>query len=64
MWLRYGLYSNSSRTEICGDTSGSDTLSASPAGAPTDYKIYGRIPPRQAVPPGAYADAVRVTVTY
>jgi spore coat protein U-like protein len=62
--LRYGLYSNSSRTEVCGDPSGTDTLSASPTGAPNDFKIYGRIPPRQAVPSGAYSGAVRITVTY
>lgn len=58
--LTYNLYTDSSRTQVWGD--GASGISAS--GTDLNHPVYGRIPARQNVPAGAYADTVMVTVTY
>lgn len=63
--LPYNLYRDAARTFIWGDGSGhSAPLEGDGAGAPQAFPVFGRIPPHQDAPPGAYRDAVTVTVTY
>lgn len=61
-YLSYQLYANAARTAVWGDgTGGSATMPVAASGA---LAIYGRIPPRQAVTAGAYADTILVTILY
>ncbi len=68
--LNYNLYTNITRTTIWGDgTGGSSKVSDGyllgalvPVGR--NYTIHGRIPARQNVASGNYADSITVTVNY
>jgi spore coat protein U-like protein len=64
--LSYSLYTNSSRTTVWGDGTGSTgTIVNSGTGSAQAIPIYGRIPSGQGtVPAGSYSDTVAVTVTY
>lgn len=63
--LRYNLYRNSARTQVWGDgTSITRIQQGMGTGQTTRWIIYGRIPGRQNVPAGVYADTVRVTVLW
>lgn len=68
--LNYNLYSDISRTTIWGDgTSGTVTVTLTGGVVNAGVRrfnrtIYGRIPARQVVPFGLYADLVIVTLTF
>ena len=64
--LDYNLYTDSGRTNVWGDGSGSTTVfSNTGSGLAQAVTVYGRVPTGQTtVPPGNYADTVSVTVTY
>lgn len=69
--LNYDLYTNSGRTTIWGDGSGStDTVTDNIdltllSYVYRTYTVYGRIPTGQStVLPGSYSDSVFITVTY
>ncbi|MGH7067217.1 MAG: Csu type fimbrial protein [Acetobacteraceae bacterium] len=67
--LAYQLYADSARTEIWGDGASGRMVSfaaAVPAGRSNvqRFTVYGRIPPRQSVPPGTYQDQVVITLNY
>lgn len=61
--IAYGLYKDSARSELWGDT-GSDTQSGTGTGSAQTYTIYGRIPTQSTPAPGSYTDTIFVTVTY
>jgi spore coat protein U-like protein len=65
--LGYGLYLDASRTIRFGDGTGG-TSAYGPVTPPDDtdvvVTVYGRIPARQDVPAGAYADTVTVTIVF
>ncbi|MFB9059440.1 MULTISPECIES: Csu type fimbrial protein [Sphingobium] len=63
--LNYALYREAARTNIWGNTPGTDMPPATTAPIlPTALTVYGRIPAGQNVPAGGYADTVTVTVNY
>ena len=66
--LNYNLYTDSSRTSIWGTgANGTGTISAPLNGLLVfnqSVTVYGRLPARQWVKSGAYADSVIVTITY
>jgi len=64
--LGYSLYTNSGRTTIWGDGTGSTaTLGSTGSGSAQNITIYGRVPSGQSsVPPGSYSDTVSVTISY
>ena len=64
--LAYNIYTDSGRTSVWGDGTGSTaTLGNTGSGAAQSVTVYGRVGSGQtAVPPGSYADTVAVTVTY
>ena len=67
--LGYQIYGNLPRTAVWGDgTGGTVTVGGSVLAAAVPVvqgqTAYARIPPRQNVPPGAYADTVVVSVTW
>jgi len=64
--LEYNLYLDAARTLVWGDgTSGTSSYHGRPPDARAiSIPIYARIPPRQNVEPGPYADHIVLTVQY
>lgn len=64
--LNYSLYTDSARSSVWGDGTGSTSLfSGTGTGSSQAVTVYGRVPSGQtSVPAGSYADTVAVTVTY
>ena len=67
--LAYRLYTDATRTTIWGDGTGgsstvADAFSLSIPFVSREYVVYAHLPARQNVRPGAYADAVIVTVEF
>lgn len=63
-FLDYAIYSDAGRTQVWGETAGVDTVSGTGAGDEQALSVYGRMPPQQVAPLGAYTDVVTVTVSY
>jgi len=61
--LNYNLYTDSLRSIIWGDGTGSTTLVSTTASSAT-YAVYGRIPAAQNLPAGSYNDSITVTLTF
>ena len=66
--LEYNLFTAPSMTSVWGDgAAGSDTVSLKNVHRqrpPVVVPVYGRIPPGQNVPSGAYGDTLTVTITW
>jgi spore coat protein U-like protein len=65
--LNYNLYTDSARTAVWGDATGSsETVEGTGAGlaTPIANTVYGRIPAGQDVAPDTYSSTITVTVTY
>lgn len=63
-FVSYSLFTNSARTSNWGNTVGTDTVSGTGNGSAQAITVYGRVEPQSIGSPGAYSDAVNVTVTY
>ncbi len=61
--LNYNLFTDAQRLTIWGDGSGG-TVTVSGSGLQASFTVYGKIPARQNVSAGSYADTVIVTVSY
>ncbi|MCK1712495.1 MULTISPECIES: spore coat protein U domain-containing protein [unclassified Bradyrhizobium] len=61
--VTYGLYQDSARSQVWGDTSGT-TVPGTGTGLAQSLIVYGRVPPQPTPSPGLYSDTVVVTVTY
>lgn len=62
--VNYSLFRNATRTQVWGQTIGTDTVTGTGTGANQALIIYGRVPAQAVPPPGTYTDTVTVTVTY
>jgi spore coat protein U-like protein len=62
--LSYQLYSNSARSVIWGNTSGTDTVTGVGTGMAQDHTVFGAVPAAQVVPAGDYSDTITVRVYY
>lgn len=62
--LNYALYRNSGRTQLWGNTIGTDTLPATGSGLFQSITVYGRIPAAQTPAADTYSDTVTITLTY
>ncbi len=62
--LNYTLYRDASRTQLWGQTTGSDTRAGTGTGNAATIDLYGRVPMRQTAPSGDYEDTITVTVTW
>ena len=62
--LNYQLYSDSSRSTIWGNTSGTDTVTGTGTGLAVDHTVYGAVPAAQVVPAGDYTDTITVRIYY
>ena len=66
--MNYNLYRDAGRSQVWGQTSGVDTVTATVTNIPNNgfksgtFVIYGRIPALQNVAAGAYSDSVQITV--
>ena len=62
--LDYTLYRDSGRTQVWGDTSGTNTLSGNGSGSGQTISVYGRITAAQTAAAGSYTDTVTATITF
>ena len=62
--LNYQLYSDSARSVIWGNTTGTDTVTGLGTGMAQDHTVFGAIPAAQVVPAGDYGDTITVRVYY
>src|SRR5687768_17416951 len=62
--LNYQLYSDSARSVIWGNTTGTDTVTGVGTGMAQDHTVFGAIPAAQVVPAGDYGDTITVRVYY
>ena len=60
----YALYRDAGRTQLWGNTIGTDTAAGTGTGSAQTLTVYGRVPAQSTPAAGAYADVVNVTVTY
>jgi len=60
----YSMYLDSGRTNVWGETDGTDTKDATGTGTDQSYTVYGRVPPQATPPAGNYTDTVTITVSY
>lgn len=64
-FVSYALYQDANRTITWGNTSGSWVTSPPALNTiPQIFTVYGRIPPGQTSPSGAYSDTVVATVNF
>jgi spore coat protein U-like protein len=62
--LNYQLYSDSARSAIWGNTTGTDTVTGLGTGLAQDHTVYGSVPAAQSVPAEEYADTITVRIFY
>ena len=62
--VSYALYRDSSRTQIWGNTQGTDTAAGTGNGASQTLTVYARVPPQSTPAAASYTDTVNVTITY
>ena len=65
-YVAYQLYQDAGRTNVWGNTVGTNTLSRTGNGANQVYPVYGRVanPSANNATPGSYQDTVTATITY
>jgi spore coat protein U-like protein len=64
LYVAYGVYRDAGRTQPWGNTSGSNTMSATGTGLAQSFAGYGRVPAQTTPNALTYTDTVVVTVTY
>lgn len=60
----YTIYRDAARTQLWGNTIGTDVVSGTGNGASQPLTAYGRVPPQTTPAAGNYTDVVAITVTY
>ena len=63
-FLDHEFYSDASRTQPWGSTSGTNTVGGTGTGSNQALSVYGRVASQSTPSPGTYTDSVVVTVTY
>ena len=62
--LQYQIYRDAARSQIWSQGSDSFRLVTNGVSSPNQLTVFGRIPPRQEVEPGAYTDVLTATVDF
>jgi spore coat protein U-like protein len=62
--LNYQLYSDSARSKIWGNTTGTDTVTGVGTGLAQDHTVFGAVPASQVIPAGNYSDTITVRIYY
>lgn len=64
VFVDYDLYRDAARSQVWGNTIGSNTSAGSGTGNVQSLTIYGRVLAPQSVPAGSYSDTITITLTY
>jgi spore coat protein U-like protein len=62
--VSYSLYRDAARTQVWGETIGTNTVAGTGTGSNQVLTIYGRTPVQPTPPAGSYTDSVTITITY
>lgn len=62
--VNYSLYRDALRTQVWGETIGTDTVTGVGNAANQAITIYARVPAQTVPAPAVYTDSVTVTITY
>lgn len=62
--LDYSLYQDAARTQLWGQTGGTDTVGGTGSGSAESISVYGQIAAAQPAAVGSYADTITATVTF
>lgn len=62
--VRYQLYRDAARTQIWGNTPGTDTVAGTGNGAAQTLTVYGRVPPQTTPAAGAYTTNITATINF
>ncbi|PLP99644.1 spore coat protein U [Cupriavidus pauculus] len=62
--VQYQIYRDSSRTQIWGNTPGTDTVGGTGSGSAQAITMYGRVPPQATPAAGTYTTTVTATVNF
>ncbi|MEE2979654.1 MAG: spore coat U domain-containing protein [Pseudomonadota bacterium] len=60
----YQLYRDTARTQIWGNTVGTDTVTGTGTGTAQALTVYGRVPPQNTPAAGTYTSTVTATITF
>ncbi|MHA6845414.1 spore coat U domain-containing protein [Ralstonia syzygii] len=60
----FQLYSDSARTQVWGNTVGTDTVSGTGSGTAQVLTVYGRVPSQNTPAAGAYSSTITATITF
>lgn len=60
----YQLYSNTQRSQVWGNTQGTDTVSGTGNGTSQTIPVYGRVPPQTTPAAGNYTSTVTATINF
>ncbi|MBZ9978061.1 spore coat U domain-containing protein [Mesorhizobium sp. BR-1-1-10] len=62
--INYAIYRDAARTQVWGNTVGTDVITGTGNGSAQSLTAYGRVPAQTTPAPGVYSDVVAVTITY
>ena len=62
--LNYQLYRDSGRTQVWGNTKGTDMVAGVGTGLDQNLTVFGGVPAQQSIPAGSYADTITVRIYY
>jgi spore coat protein U-like protein len=62
--ITYGLYQNAARSQLWGNSTGTNTVAGTGTGSGQPLTVYGRVPTQTTPAPGTYSDSIIVTLTY
>ncbi|RTL86115.1 MAG: SCPU domain-containing protein [Hyphomicrobiales bacterium] len=62
--IDYGLFRDAARSQVWGNTPGTDTAAGTGTGAAQSLMVYGRVAAQNTPAAGLYTDDVTITLTY
>ncbi|MFX7139997.1 spore coat protein U domain-containing protein, partial [Acinetobacter baumannii] len=62
--VAYQLYRDAARTQIWGNTPGTDTVAGTGNGAAQTLTVYGRVRPQSTPAAGAYTSTITATINF
>lgn len=62
--VNYNLYQDAARTQVWGQTAGTDTVAGTGTGSAQTLTVYGRVPAQNTPAPDTYLSTVTATVTF
>ncbi|RZT39465.1 Csu type fimbrial protein [Cupriavidus agavae] len=62
--VQYQIYRDSNRTQVWGNTPGTDTVGGTGSGAAQTLTMYGRVPPQTTPAAGTYTTTVTATINF